>query len=271
MLAALGDANPGVRRHAIRLSEAFLTTSSEMGPALAGPDRRRRRAGPPATGVQSRTVAGRADRTRPGAAGQARPGRSLSDGCGPEQPGPRQHCPGPSATVFADRQDDPPLPLSPRLLALAVALNQTVALPAAVARVAAPRDGHYADWQMTSLAELLAALARSGEKIERLTDLGIAEPIERMLADAQRIAGDQQATEPQRLAAIGALGRDCAAGAGRDHRCWRHCWFPKTVQPCSPRRLPRWVEFRIHASPTTCLAVGRPIRPRCGPTCWHCC
>ncbi len=207
VLVALRDAHAGVRRHAIRLSEPFLASSSEMGPALLAmiDD------SDPQVRLQLACSLGQWLDPRSGSAvariAMHDPADAYLAAAALSSLG-RENLAGALETAFADEKNAPPMPLGSQLLALAIALNETVALPGAMARATTPQGGHYADWQMTALTEVLAALARSGEKIERLQEPGIAEPIQRMLADARRIASDEQIADEQRLAATRALGRD---------------------------------------------------------------
>jgi putative membrane-bound dehydrogenase-like protein len=94
------------------------------------------------------------------------------------------------------------------LLAVAAALGDRKTLPRILRDLTAPREGHFAPWQMSALASLLEALDRRGQALDTITDEATRGQIGRLLAEARKVAGDPKTNEKQRLAALPLLGRD---------------------------------------------------------------
>jgi putative membrane-bound dehydrogenase-like protein len=208
VLAALADKHPGVRRHAIRLSEKFLATSPELGEALL------KRLDDPDAQVQLQLACSLGEwhdvRAGRGLATLALrhpedaylTGAVLSSVCA-------ENLPQVLAGVFADTaRIAPPEQLAQQLLSLATLLGDKQDLPRLLERVTAPREGRFARWQWAALVGVLDGLERQGRPSAQQGDEQLMRRITQMLQEARRVALDVHLPEAERLAVVQALGRE---------------------------------------------------------------
>jgi putative membrane-bound dehydrogenase-like protein len=209
---ALDDANPALRRHAIRLSEHSLDTL-HLGAAVLqlvnDPD--------PTVRYQLALSLGEWDDPRAGETLGLLAKNNLDDKWM-------------RAAVLSSSRRDPAVILrrllaasenSParaemidQLIACAVGSGNDRALTAIITAIS-PEEGRPAGiWQLTALGSLLDSLDRKGRSVESLVsaskgDLQSAVArINQVLADARRIAQNESVAETTRVAAIALLGRD---------------------------------------------------------------
>jgi putative heme-binding domain-containing protein len=200
---ALGDQHPGVRRQAIRLAESRLAGAPALVPAVLklvdDVD--------PQVQMQLAYTLG----SCPGAAGAlaAMLARQAAD-------------PYITAAAFSSVSkanvaavlsetlkrdgDAPPAALVERLLAMAAAMGEDVAVGKALRAVSMPRDGKYAAWQFAALAEVAQALARRGAKLDALLDDQGRQQLIAMLAAARETAAAGN-DAPRAVAATAVLAR----------------------------------------------------------------
>jgi putative membrane-bound dehydrogenase-like protein len=206
LVRALADKHPGVRRHAVRLSEQFLAKSPELAEALL------KMVEDPDAQVRLQLACSLGEWRDPRA---GHPLATLAVGR-PEDPYlmaavlssvHAENLPEVLAGVFAGAAaTSPPEQLVQRLLGIATALGDKKTLPAILRRVATPREGRFARWQWAGLAGVLDALARQGKSL--LDDERMTGQIKPMLAEARRVAADEKAPESERLAVVQVLGRE---------------------------------------------------------------
>jgi putative membrane-bound dehydrogenase-like protein len=203
---ALEDPHPGVRRHAVRMAEPFLSANADLGPALVrlvdDPDAQVRlqlafslgewrdaRGGRALAALALRHVddpylsAALLSSVHPGNVGQVLRG------------------------VLADAGAEPPAPLMERLLGVATALGDDKALAAILRDVTTPRQGRFARWQLAGVTGILDALDRRGQSLAKETDASALDRIKAIVAQARTTAAAEQAPEVERLAAVRLLGR----------------------------------------------------------------
>jgi putative membrane-bound dehydrogenase-like protein len=205
---ALADPHPGVRRHAVRLSERFLAAAPELGAGLVklvddGDGQVRLQLAyslgewrDPKAGRMLATLAQRhADDPYLTAAVLS---SIRTDNIGEVLAG-----------VLTDNPDKaPPDSLVRQLLDLAAALGKGDVPPAVLRQVTTPRQGQYARWQLAAVAGMLDALERRGQSLEQLAHGQAAEAIRRMLAAARATAVNDKTPTVDRAAAVQVLGRE---------------------------------------------------------------
>jgi putative membrane-bound dehydrogenase-like protein len=200
---AQGDKHPGVRRHAIRLAEAYVNKHPFLGEAmlmkLKDADAQVR--------LQLAYSLGAWQDTR---AGQGLATLALANVDDPYL----------IAVVFSSvnganvrdvvtqvlKVSQPPEQLTQQLLGLAAALNDGKELPILLKMIAQPKDGKFETWQMAALAGVCDALERRGRSLAPL--LKDEPAVHAMLTAARTLGGDENAKENDRLAAIALLGLD---------------------------------------------------------------
>jgi putative membrane-bound dehydrogenase-like protein len=211
---ALGDAHPGVRRHAVRLAEKMLAASPDLAAALL------QRVDDPDAQMQLQLgyTLGEWRDPRAGAALAALALRHAADPylsaaiLSSVRAGNLAEV---LAGVFA-RQGSiaPPEQMVRRLLEVAAALGDARALPRIIRRVATPDQGRFASWQLAALTGLLDSLERRGQTLESL-ESSVQGPIHGMITHARATAGDDKASEQDRIASVRLLGRE-KDGRGAD-------------------------------------------------------
>ena len=204
--AGLADPHAGVRRHAIRLSERFLDTSPLLGLRLLklvnDPDAQVR--------LQLAYSLGAWHGQR---AGLGLSVLALEHGDDPYLAAAvlssvhKANIKEVLAGVLAARTSRSERLLS-QLVATAIALGETKALPRLLRDLASPREGSFSAWQLTALAGVLDALQRRGQTLENLVDGNTANSVRRVFVHARVLAADGKSAEADRLAAIGVLGRE---------------------------------------------------------------
>jgi putative membrane-bound dehydrogenase-like protein len=213
VVKALSDSHPGVRRHAVRQAEKRLASSQELAAELP------KRVEDPDAQVRLQ-LAYTLGEWRDPRAGQALAALALRYGDDPfllaaVLSSVHTGTIGEVLTgVFAGRPGmAPPEELVQRLLGVATALGDQKTLPRILREVTTPRDGRFTPRQMAAVAGVLDALARRGQPLEKIAERDIRDRIGRMLNQARVTAADAKAAEPDRLAAVGVLGRDPAGRA----------------------------------------------------------
>ncbi len=204
---ALADTHPGVRRHAVRLSESLLPNSPELGRALLAliDD------GDPQVQLQLAYSLGQwNDRSA---------GRALATLAIKHQDDPyllaavlssvNQSNIGTVLTdVLAGRQGaDTSHRATERLLGLAAALAQRDVLSDVLTAITPDDQGQFASWQMASLAEVLDGLDRRARPLAELLSDEALQHTARMIAQARLAAADEEVPEAKRLTALRILGR----------------------------------------------------------------
>jgi putative membrane-bound dehydrogenase-like protein len=214
LLAVMRDEHPGVRRHAARLSEPFLKTDSALRAAVFG-------LADDADAAVRLQVACSAGESPSVDAGPVLAQIALRDVADPYIVA--------AALSSADRESlgamisavldggvasGQRLELLDRLIDLAVPLGQTEGLAAVLQTVTKPREGRFTEWQLTTLARVLEALARHKETLRNLAEsggsrgaaaVGAADEVFRY---AQKQATDTKLPVPQRVVAVALLGRE---------------------------------------------------------------
>jgi putative heme-binding domain-containing protein len=203
---ALTDPHAGVRRHSVRLAEKFLNTSPFLGLKLLklvhDPDAQVR--------LQLAYSLGE---WRDARAGLGLSVLGLEHGNDPYLTAAvlssvrKENVKEVLAGVLAARASRSERLLS-QLVATAVALGETGALPQLLRNLASPRESGFAAWQFTALAGVLDALQRRGQTLDGIVDGSTANLVRRMLVHARVLAADTKTSEVERLAAIGVLGRE---------------------------------------------------------------
>jgi putative membrane-bound dehydrogenase-like protein len=203
---ALSDAHPGVRRHAVRLSEPFVGADPDLGAALV------KRADDADAQVRLQVAYSLGEWHDP------RAGRALAALALLHADDPYLVAAVLSSTnagnvaevlggVIEAADAAPAEQLVPRLLGVAVALGDRKVLPGVLRAVTTPHEGRFARWQLLALAGLLDALERRGQSLDALADAPVREQVRRMLAHARATAAEEAAAEADRLAAAAVLGR----------------------------------------------------------------
>lgn len=210
---ALKDSHPGVRVHAVRLSERLLPKSAELGDALV------KLTADSEAPVRLQLAYSLGEWDDPKA------GRALGE-LAVKDAGDRFIAAAVISSVNAKNLDavllavmasskngPPPADAVQNLLRLANALKQTKALATLLNAVAKPEGGRYAAWQYHSLAGLLDFLDQQNTSLAKLGDGDNAEikaALERiagMFAAARSLIADAKAALEEKLAAVRLLGR----------------------------------------------------------------
>jgi putative membrane-bound dehydrogenase-like protein len=228
VLRCLGDPHPGVRRHAVRLSEKWLADSPELGSALLKlvedenaqvrlqlayslgewPDSRAGRALATLAlqhpddpyllaAVLSSVTKGNVDRV----VFEVLAALTKPDPLTPPSP------PGGEGGVRGDGFACPHQLLQ-QLVAVATLISDQRGLAKVLEQVTRARKDEYAPWQMAALAGILDAWQRRGQSLNQLADGPARQQIARVLTHASTIATDEKATEAERQAAVQVLGRE---------------------------------------------------------------
>src|SRR5216683_2283925 len=201
---ALGDSHPGVRRHAVRLTEKFLGPVQSLGPILV-------KLADDSDAQVRLQVAFSLGAWSDHRAGEALAALSLSH---PDDPYLT------SAVLSSVNRDNvaqvmggllisssakpPPEELMRKVVAIGMEWADLNNLPNALAHITRQQNGRFQRWQLAALAGFLDALTRQGKSLEKLTD---HEQVDAMVAECLAISADSKASEPDRIAAIGILGR----------------------------------------------------------------
>jgi len=208
--ACVRDEHPGVRRQAIRIAERHLAKSPALGDALL----ERVSDTDPQVKLQVAYTLGAWDDPRAGKTlgelALANADNRYMTAAVLSSVTPKNLA-GVTEAVLAVRPPaEPPAELLEQLVGLATAYNDETTLAAALKRIGAPHKESYAAWQLTALAGLLDALARSGTEWQKYDpDQSLA----KMFAFARETALNDAADEGQRLRAIRLLGRSPASQA----------------------------------------------------------
>jgi putative membrane-bound dehydrogenase-like protein len=242
---ALEDPHPGVRRHAVRLSEGFLkkdpgTVRQSEGPAPPLGDALRRRIDDKDPQVQlqlaytlgewDHPLSGRtlgelalhhaADRLFRGAVMSSVNERNLD-----------------AVLLVVLASGQPPADLVDDLLRLASALGQNHATAELLRKVAAPQQGRFAPWQFTALANLLDSLDQRHSSLEDLQRRfgsslrDSARDLADLFAVARGLAAKTEAPVQDRAVALRLLGR------GPDHRAEDRETLAGLLVPQAPEEL----------------------------------
>jgi putative membrane-bound dehydrogenase-like protein len=201
---ALTDHHSGVRRHAVRLAEKFLTSVTGLGPTLA------KLADDPAAQVRLQ-VAYSLGAWNDGHAGQALAKLALRDPddvymtaavlSGVNRKNVAEVLAG---VLESGSQEPPPEHLAQKLAAIAAEIGDENNLSKILGSITTRRAAHIEHWQMAALAGVLEALGRNGKSLDQLVG---REQLESMLADCRKLAVDGNSRETDRIAAIGILAR----------------------------------------------------------------
>jgi putative membrane-bound dehydrogenase-like protein len=212
LLATLADNHPGVRRHAVRLSEAQLDRSARLLAAVAeladDEDLQVRMQVAYSLGESDKPQAGQAlarllasahqDRYLTAAALSSVRAAQLS---------------AVLAEVLKSHSAERNRELLGMLLNQAATSNSGAALEQALRAIATPQQGRYETWQIEALTSLLDAFDRRQTPLAKMRK-GAAEPLANAIdqlspvfENARDVIADPQATEADRLAVIGLLGR----------------------------------------------------------------
>ncbi len=228
LLAGLEDAHPGVRRHAVRLSEPLLATSEPLQLAVLAlmedshPQLQMQLAYSLGEWHDPRSAKALAaillrqelDRFLRAAAISSLNEKNLE---------------GVLAEVLERRSAEPPADLLKTLLSMAAAYKNEPALMRGLDLIATPRDGKYAAWQITALAGLIDALDR-----QKPSPPGRFPALERLAAlfeYSRTTIASEDAPESERLLAAWLVGR------GPDRRAEDIQLLGKLLAPQTPGAL----------------------------------
>jgi putative membrane-bound dehydrogenase-like protein len=216
--SALADAHPGVRRHAIRLSELRLDRTPALRDALA-------KHVTDADGQVRMQLAYSLGAWHSARAGQILGQQAVRDAADPYL----------TAAVMSSVQRDnldavllavlahgksgaPPAALVEKLLQLAEAFGNARAMTTLLTAVATSKDDRYAAWQFAALAGLLDMLDRRNASLATLREKGdadlesVIDRLKALFAAARTVAAQTSGPRPDQLAAVRLLGR------GLDHQ-----------------------------------------------------
>jgi putative heme-binding domain-containing protein len=210
---ALEDKDPGVRRHAVRLTGALLKDAPDLGIALvkltADPDAQVRLQLAYALGEWRDARAGRALGTL-----AVRNADDLYLTAAVLSSVHRDNLESLLTSVFVEGADRPPPErLAERVLGMAAALGDRTTLPKLLRKACTPGADGFTPLQLAELGGVLDALHRRGQSVEIIADASLCEQVRRALAQARATATDPKATVAERLSSVRVLGLDAA---GRD-------------------------------------------------------
>jgi putative membrane-bound dehydrogenase-like protein len=199
---ALKDSHPGLRRHAVRLAEKFLTENPGLGDTVA-------KLTADADAQVRLQVAYSLGAWRDAKAGPALTALALKHGDDPHLVAAvlssvnKENLADVLAEVFAA----PAPPLVRPLLEVATALGEKQGVAKILARITTPDPkGVFAAWQMTALAELLDALARRKQPLEMIAEEATRRQVQLMQRQAFAVAEAEATAESDRIAAVRVLG-----------------------------------------------------------------
>lgn len=213
VLGALSDPHPGVRRHAVRISERW---SAEASSPLSAPLLQRIDDPDPQVQLQLALTLGQWRTLNTGAALGKLAARHSDDAYLTAAVLSSLHAGNIAAAVdevvLRGDVESSPQGLLTQLVQVATALSESGPPATLLQRIAQPREGRFAAWQFSAVAGMLDALAR---RKRWLTDLPAADQasVEEILTSARRLASDEARTLVERTAAIGMLGRDPRSAA----------------------------------------------------------
>jgi putative membrane-bound dehydrogenase-like protein len=196
---ALSDPHPGVRRHAVRLSEKFSLIEN-LAKLVDEPDAQVR--------LQLAYSLGECHDRRAGAVLGTLALRHSDD---PYLTAAvlssinQKNLPDFLLSAFWSKSGkSPPESLTQQVVSIATGLADDITLAKVVFLVTERHGNHFERWQMAALAGLLDTLARQKKSLEKLAG---REQLEPMLSECRAIAADVKADETDRIAAISVLGR----------------------------------------------------------------
>jgi putative membrane-bound dehydrogenase-like protein len=100
-------------------------------------------------------------------------------------------------------EKSPPESLLRPLIGMTVALGDTKVLAKALIRITKPeKEEDFAAWQMTALAEVVEALARRKERLDKVADYEARVYVRLMVLKADALVEDEKAAETDRIAAV---------------------------------------------------------------------
>lgn len=213
LLTALNDEHPGVRRHAIRVSESHLNDSSRLGQQLL------QMVGDPDPQVQMQLAYSLGEWNAP-EAGTALAQMALSND---EDVYLRtailssvgNHLDTFTPGLFAElKGQQPPMQIFNALVAMAVSANQQQALAQVYNMVGQrPAGKAYEPWQFQAVSTLLDALSRRNQGLSQLyerADSDLKQSLDQLrplFAEARSIATEETASPEYRKQAVQLLGR----------------------------------------------------------------
>jgi putative membrane-bound dehydrogenase-like protein len=199
---SLHDPHPGVRRHAVRLCERFISSSTTVQDELAklAEDK------DPQVRLQLAYTLGEWHDAK---AGELLGKLITSAGddkflFAAAMSSVNRHNLGAVASSALNAGQTPPAKLVENLLSIATALGEAETTSDLMAVLARPRDGQFADWQLTTVANLFDSLEQRGGSLPESQAKQLAE----LFAHARRLAADEKASLKQRLIALRLLGRE---------------------------------------------------------------
>jgi putative membrane-bound dehydrogenase-like protein len=203
---AIADRDSTVRRHAVRLAEPLLSKRSSLGEALlkrlADPDAQVR--------LQLAFTLGE---WRNGRAGKALAELAVAHAHDPHLVAAVLSSVNSNnvANILAEvmSRKAPPEALLQKLLGVVAAVGEKETLAEVIGQASRLREGKTRPWQLIALASILDTLDR---RKRSLTSLGATavEDVHAMIERARQLVDEDRASESERLAALGLLGRDPA-------------------------------------------------------------
>jgi putative heme-binding domain-containing protein len=207
---ALADKHAGVRRHAVRLAEKFLSTDAQLGPAVAA-------LGMDPNGQVRLQVVYTLGAWRDKRAGQALVSVALRHADDPYLVAAMlssfdaQNLETTVAALLEHPAESNDYQyLASHLLGLAGSMSSPNTLMRMLGDALRPKEGRFASWQSAALAGVLDALERRGLDWQKLPETSGSEQIRRLVAQARAAALDDQAVLDTRLLAVPLLARESA-------------------------------------------------------------
>jgi putative heme-binding domain-containing protein len=207
LLKGLADSNPGVRRHAVRLSEGRFDKSPEIGPTLA----KLAGDGDAQVRMQVAYTLGEWDDPRAGEALGRLAAASAGDRYLTAAVMSSVNKKNLDAVLLATLRGAPPAGVVENLLRLAGAFGNTSATATLLRAVGTPESGKHAAWQFAALSTLLDALDNRFSSLSQLArDDKLAETVANLsglFAAARELAAERKSSSADRAAAVRILGR----------------------------------------------------------------
>ncbi|HKB39913.1 MAG TPA: HEAT repeat domain-containing protein, partial [Gemmataceae bacterium] len=204
---ALDDHHPGVRRHAVRLSEKRLNDDAELASVVL----KRAEDSDATVRLQTAYTLGEFADPRAAKALARIARRDAGDIYLLSAVFSSVNATNVDAVLSAVLEQNPDTAAREKvvrpLLGLAASLGEGKGMRRVIAEITTPREDRFATWQMSALADVLDALQRRGQELARLLDEEAKPRVGRLFAQARRDAADTRRPEAERLAAIGLLGR----------------------------------------------------------------